>query len=283
MLLTELLGDPERAPLTTAQFRKLAQRAQLLTVDDWDRNLTEQDLMALGYDREWAQRILTLLSDDTMLQWYVKMAADRHCVPVTRATPGYPERLRSRMGWDAPGCLWAMGDTSLLAKPAIALVGSRQLHKPNEAFAWEVGKQAALQGFVLVSGNAPGADSVAQNSAVAHGGQVISVLADGLYTHSPRENVLFLSEGGFDMSFTAQRALSRNRVIHALGQATFVAQTGCGKGGTWSGSLKNLKNGYSPLYLMNDGSDGARALMELGAKAVEMDQLQNLANLINAI
>ena len=153
--------------------------------------------------------------------------------------------LRQRLGGEAPGVLWARGDLSLLNTPAVALVGSRDLRPPNEAFAKEVGEQAARQGFVLISGNARGADRTAQDSCLAAGGQVISVVADALSEKTEQENVLYLSEEDYDQAFSAQRALRRNRVIHALGEVTLVAQSDLGIGGTWSGTTTTVNNAFN--------------------------------------
>ena len=49
LLLASHLGDPSRKPLTGPQLRSLAQRVREMEVDDPDRDLTEGDLMALGF------------------------------------------------------------------------------------------------------------------------------------------------------------------------------------------------------------------------------------------
>lgn len=278
-LLTCHLGDPQRKPLTVSQFRKLAQRVREKTPDTLAGELQEKDLLALGYDRNTAQRILRLLSQEEQLHWYTQKGKAADCVPITRVSEAYPQALRSRLGLDGPGCLWAKGDISLLEKPAIGLVGSRQLHSLNELFACEVGRQAALQGYVLVSGNAKGADRTAQDSCLEHGGQVISVVADALESCPARDNVLYLSEEGFELPFSAQRALSRNRVIHALPRLTMVAQCTLGKGGTWDGTVKNLKHHWSPVFVLDDGSEAANALLDLGADPIIGSQLENISNL----
>jgi DNA processing protein len=163
-----------------------------------------------------------------------------------------------------------------LEKPKISLVGSREIRQENRDFAWEVGRQAALQGYALVSGNARGADKIAQSAALRHGGTVISVVADALSEKAERENVLFLSEEDYDQPFSTQRALRRNRVIHALGEVTLVAQSDLGIGGTWSGTTANLKAGWSSVYCFDDGSDAARELEQMGAILITADGLQDL-------
>ena len=277
LLLTQLLGDFDRKPLTAAQFRTLAQRAQQMERPRQERPLEFRDLMAIGYDFLTAEHILSLLSQENLLDRYLERAMQKDCFPVSRLSPNYPQVLRHRLGLDSPGCLWSKGNLSFLENPMIALVGSRDLLPANYAFAREVGKQAALQGFILVSGNARGADLAAQDSCLAHGGKVISIVADQLEKCPLQKNVLYLSEDGFDLPFSAQRALSRNRIIHCLPQCVFVAQVQAHKGGTWSGASRKLHKGWSPVLCYNDGKEGTVALVALGAAAIRQDELKQLS------
>ena len=279
LLLASQLGDPQRRPLTTAQLRELAKRARGMERPTEQRELTRKDLRDLGCGGELAARILTLLEQRELLTHYLRRGKRAGCVPLARISEAYPATVLNRLGLEAPGCLWAKGDLSLLEKPAVALVGSRELCPENEAFAREVGRQAARQGFVLISGNARGADRTAQESCLAAGGQVISVVADELERHLPRPGMLYLSEEDFDQPFSTQRALSRNRIIHCMGLRTFVAQCASRQGGTWDGTARNLRGGWSPVYCFNDGSEGAELLEQMGAELIELDRLHDLAAL----
>ena len=280
LLLTSHLGDPARRPLTTAQFRTLIHRSEQMTRGkDTARDVDVYDLTSIGYGAKEAQHIISLLQDEYLLQYYLNKAWKARCTPITRATENYPAAVRQRLGVDAPGCLWAKGDAALLDTPMVSLVGSRDLREENRAFAAEVGKQAALQGYTLVSGNARGADKTAQNACLEHGGKVISVVADSMTEHQEKENVLYLSEDSFDAPFTMQRALSRNRVIHSLGYVTFVAQASLQQGGTWDGTSKNLRFGWSPVYCFADGSDSALVLEQMGAQPISKELLQRFDQL----
>lgn len=279
LLLTSDLGDPDRKPLSTAQMRTLADRSWQMEASAEDRELTVQDLMALGYGQEMARRIVALLEQEDVLEHYLKRAQRRDCFPITRVSAGYPLILRKRLGLDSPGVLWAKGDAALLQTRMIALVGSRDLLAQNRQFAAEAGRQAALQGYTLVSGNARGADQAAQNACLAAGGKVISVVADSLAAHHSRENVLYLSLNSFDSEFSAQRALSRNRVIHALGEKTLVAQCSLGTGGTWDGTVKNLRYGWSNVFCFDDGSQAMTQLMQMGAAPASIASLAQLKQL----
>lgn len=279
LLLTGSLGDPQRKPLTVSQFRVLASRVRNAADPGEDRDLTQRDLLALGYGGDMAQRIVDLLSEEALLDHYLQRGHKLGCRPLSRISEGYPKTLKEKLGLESPGCIWAKGDLSLLDRPCVSLVGSREIRQENKEFARQVGIEAARQGYALVSGNARGADSVAQRACLEAGGSVICVVADELASKPLLERVLFLSEDDFDQPFSAQRALSRNRCIHALGAVTLVAQAELRSGGSWDGSARNLRYGWSPLCCFNDGSDAALELVQMGALPVSASELSDFAAL----
>ena len=114
---------------------------------------------------------------------------------------------------------------------------------------------------------------------LAAGGKVICVVADELEKYPVKENMLFLSEDSFDLPFSAQRALSRNRCIHALGMTAIAAQCSLKTGGTWDGSVKNLRFGWSSLCVFDDGSESMELLTEMGAEKIGFEELKDLRKL----
>lgn len=279
LLLTCKLGNPDRKVLTVPQLRTLARRVRRAPRLDDTRDILPEDLISLGYSREFAGQIVSLLEEEDLLERCLTRARRRNMVPLTWVSAGYPAELKERLGEEAPGCLWALGDLSILEGPKISLVGSRELRPENLEFAREAGRQAALQGYILVSGNARGADTAAQESCLASGGRVISIVADALDKHQPRENLLYLSEQDFDEAFSSQRALSRNRCIHALGSKTLVAQSTYGRGGTWDGTVKNLRHGWSSVFCFDDAEESTQLLCQMGATAISMEELGDLATI----
>ena len=270
LLLCASLDSVDR-PLTMAQFRELSLRAQAMGRPEGDLSaeLTQKDAERLGYAPEEASRIVSLLSRERALERYLAEAEKRGVVPLTRITAAYPPQLAEKFGVSCPPVLFAQGNLLLLRRRSVALVGSRALLEPGRQFARRAGALAAKEGYVLVSGGAAGADTEAQEACLAAGGSVI-VCTPGPLTGLPmRERVLYLSEGGWTLSFSAVRALSRNRLIHAMGEKTLVAQTGFGSGGTWNGTLENLRHGWSPVFVHADGSEGASALIARGAEPVQ--------------
>lgn len=266
-----------RKPMTVAQFRALTLRVSQTDQPLEDRDICVDDLVKLGYNRRAAQWIVNLLDGRRALDKYIRRGKQLDCVPLTRAGEVYPAAVRQRLGLDAPGCLWARGDLNILSTQMISLVGSREIQQDNQHFAEKAGYEAARQGITLVSGNAKGADRTAQNACLKAGGKVICVVADELDKHPHNENILYLSEDSYDLPFSSQRALSRNRVIHALGYLTLVAQCTAGSGGTWDGTTRNLRNNWSPVFCFDDGSDASVQLQQRGATLIKTEQLSDIA------
>ena len=269
LLLCTRLGSDAAKPLTMAQFRELGLRVRAaMPAGDPIRDLTVRDLLELGYSPEDARHIVGLLDRQTPLTAYLAAGERLGIVPVTRVSPAYPLRISKKRQFSAPPVLFARGDLSLLEQPSVAVVGSRQLRPENVDFAKQAGRIAAKEGLVLVSGNAAGADRTAQDACLNAGGSCVVFVADQLVDHAPHPRILYLSEDGFDLPFSPARALHRNGLIHMQGDKVIAVQCTYGKGGTWEGSLDNLRHGWSPLFAFEDGSRGANALIERGATAI---------------
>ena len=72
LLLTSSLGDPDRKPLSVAQFRALAKRVLAAEREISSRDLQIDDLVKLGYDPVMAERIFGLLSGTNQLREYLR-------------------------------------------------------------------------------------------------------------------------------------------------------------------------------------------------------------------
>lgn len=279
LLLGSCLGDPARRPLTPPQLQRLAARVRLHPIPGaGEEELTPAHLFKLGCSHSEAEHIVSLLSETDRLSAYLDRAGALGLQCLTRANPRYPRRLMRALGDRAPSVLWFDGNLDLLQRTGLSLVGSRELRPENRAFAQAAGLQMARQGYVLASGGARGADAAAQASCLTGGGQVISVLA-GPLTGASHRNLLLCCEDSFDLPFSPARALSRNRLIHILGEKTLVAQAAFGSGGTWAGATENLRRGWSPVFCFTDGSPGAKALLERGATGVTISQLTDFSSL----
>ena len=281
LLLCCRLGDNQIKPLTLPRFKELGLRVLGSLVGG--NHLTElnaSDLRRIGYGTEEAEHIINLLDRQSRLEEYLAHGEALGICAITRVSESYPQKIIKKQAASRPPALFCMGDTALLDKPGVAVVGSRELNAENEQFAKTVGRLAAEEGYVLISGGARGADTVAQEACLEVGGSCVVFVADRLDTYTPRQNVLYVSEDGYDIPFSAARALHRNGLIHMMGEKTLVAQCTCGKGGTWQGCTENLKRGWSDLFVFDDGSEAMTALMELGATGVaQITGLRTLENM----
>ncbi len=155
----------------------------------------------------------------------------------------YPQHLAEIS--DAPPLLWAIGDTSLLDRPMIALVGARNASSLGTRMAKKLAAELTEAGFVVVSGLARGIDTAAHHGAL-HGG-TIAVQAGGVDVIYPAENArltdeiskqgLRLSEMPMGLQPQARHFPARNRIISGLAQAVVVVEAAAK-----SGSLITARN-----------------------------------------
>ena len=264
LLLCCALGEDVQ-PLNRRDYAQVMKLLQNAKEKSMEGEVTAEVLLEAGLSHELAQRVFCLLERSHQPERYLQGQEDISVI--TRISPQFPQKLR-KLGEECPAALFCKGDVSLLQKEAICVVGSRLLAERGAAFARYVGNLAAKEGYVLISGNAAGADRTAQDACLQAGGSVISVVPDALERCKMRENQLFICDEGYEFAFSTARALRRNHLIHALGEKVFVAQCLEARGGTWAGTSDNLKRGLSAVYVLDDGSEGMRALRGLGAAYV---------------
>jgi len=153
----------------------------------------------------------------------------------------YPPLLREIH--DPPICLYALGDSSLLAKTEMALgiVGSRCCTAYGQKMAGHFAEEASRAGWPVVSGLARGIDTAAHEATLRAGGCTIAVIGGGLTKIYPRENIglaariaagggVLLSE--FSLCYTPDRRSfpMRNRIISGISRGTLVVEAGCQSG-----------------------------------------------------
>jgi DNA processing protein len=153
-------------------------------------------------------------------------------------TPAYPALLASLE--TAPPVLAARGDTGLLDRPAVAIVGARNASAAGSRFARQLATDLAAEDMVIVSGLARGIDAAAHQGAMAGG--TIAVVAGGVDVVYPPENAalmaeiaekgLILAEQKPGVEPQARHFPRRNRIIAGLAAGTLVVE-----GAPKSGSL----------------------------------------------
>lgn len=156
--------------------------------------------------------------------------------PLFSGAADYPEGLREIA--DAPPFLWALGDTGLLRRPLVALVGARNASSLGLRMARRLAGELAEAGVVVVSGLARGIDTAAHEAALQGG--TIAVQAGGIDIVYPAENAalmgrigeqgLRLAEQPLGMEPLARHFPMRNRLISGLSMAVVVVEAAAKSG-----------------------------------------------------
>jgi len=180
-----------------------------------------------------------------------------------------------------PQFLFVRGNTALFSRRAVSAAGSRVITQETFELARDCGRRIAREGFALVCGGARGVDTAVQSGALDAGGGLVLVPAFPVsellrqkYLRDALEDgrLLLACDTWPDEPFSAQKALSRNHTIYALGDAALVIASRNGVGGSWRGAADCLRGGYTPVYaVMGEEADmaGNRALMEIGARGFD--------------
>jgi DNA processing protein len=152
---------------------------------------------------------------------------------VTFGCAQYPERLKEI--YDPPPVLWVRGDVSLLARPSIAVVGTRHPSPYGSGMAELLSRDLAARRLVIVSGMARGIDSSAHRGALLARMPTVAVWGTGIDVVYPKENKKLAEEilesGGAIVSelpmgtFPApQNFPRRNRILSGLSVAVVVVE-----------------------------------------------------------
>ncbi len=202
---------------------------------------------------------------------------------LTLADPDYPQSLLTAD--DPPLLLYARGRIDLLARPMLAVVGSRnataQGERDAEAFAAALGQA----GLTVVSGLALGIDAAAHRGGLSTEAGTVAVIgtgADRLYparnealARAIAGNGVILSEFPLGTPALAANFPRRNRLIAGLGLGCLVVEAALRSGSLITARLA-AEAGREvfaiPGSIHSSLSRGCHQLIRQGAKLVESAQ-----------
>jgi DNA processing protein len=154
---------------------------------------------------------------------------------VRELTPERQARLSLGAGGDDLR-LWCVGNTSLMERRSVAIVGTREVSPEGAARARRLARDLAQAGIVVVSGLAKGVDTEALTSAIAAGGNVIAVIGTPIDKAYPAENKRLqeqiYSEHLLVSQFAPGRRVfqsnfpERNKLMAAITDATAIIEAG---------------------------------------------------------
>lgn len=193
---------------------------------------------------------------------------------------GYPPLLACTP--DPPPVLWASGSVECLARPAIAVVGSRAASGYALEVAHRLAGELAERGILVVSGLARGVDSSAHRGCLARDGMTAAVLGSGvdrIYPAEHRDLAVSISAHGVLLSELGPGAPPlpehfplRNRIISGISLAVVVVEAS-EKSGSLITARYALEQGRDvmavPGSVLSGRNRGSHSLLKDGAKVIE--------------
>jgi DNA processing protein len=243
--------------------------ARIVTADIAARILSDQDSAAVEAALAWAAR-------------------DGHAV-VTLADKDYPRMLLETP--DPPALLYLRGRREFLARPGLAVVGSRNATPQGVSNAEQFARAFSSAGLTIVSGLALGIDAAAHRGGLDAAGSTIAVLGTGAdILYPPRNRALgerIAQEGLIVSEFPlgtpphGGNFPRRNRVISGLARGCLVVEAALASGSliTARAAADQGREVFAiPGSIHSPLSKGCHALIKQGAKLVEsaQDLLQEL-------
>ncbi len=209
--------------------------------------------------------------------------------------PLFPRKLKEIA--DPPACLYYLGDSGLLANPAVGVVGSRKSCRLGQEYASRISGDLSRKGITVVSGFARGIDSCAHRAALSEVGSTIAVLGTGLDVEDyPKGSGNLRKEmiaGGLLLSeFTpgtkpySNNFPYRNRIISGLSTGVLVVEADAASGSLITARLAG-EQGREVMAMPGPSGDscfaGCLRLLKEGAALVETadDVLLNIGHALD--
>jgi DNA processing protein len=237
-----------------------------------------------------AAQLLRPESIGPAIEHALRWAQDPGHAVITLADTAYPRLLLEIP--DPPPLLYATGQTELLGRPSLAVVGSRNATAQGLRDAEQFAKAFSEAGLTIVSGLALGIDTAAHRGGLAAAGSTIAVLGTGVDVVYPRQNGplaariaeagLLLSEFPLGTGGAAHHFPRRNRLISGLAQGCLVIEAALASGSliTARAAADQGREVFAlPGSIHSPLTKGCHALIKQGAKLVESadDVLAELA------
>jgi len=291
--LKEAAGGEDVQPLKLSEWNELERqiRSSSMKTPAALRGRTADELgKVLALPLEEAERIVRLLDRSGRLALELENIFSRGMWVCTRVDDGYPAHLRETLKQHAPTVIFGAGERHLLARPGIAIVGSRHIDETGIAFARETGRKTVEAGLTVVSGGARGTDRHSMDAAMEAEGKAVGVLADSLEATLRKPDVrelvldgrlVLLTPYAPTAGFSVGGAMGRNKVIYGLSEFAVVVSSELNTGGTWAGAVEALRTDWCPIFVRfnADVGQGNRELINKGALSLDEAELEGVGEI----
>ncbi|CDG85232.1 DNA-processing protein DprA [Janthinobacterium agaricidamnosum] len=213
---------------------------------------------------------------------------------LTLADAAYPKLLLEIH--DPPLLIYIKGRIDLLARPALAVVGSRNASAQGVANAAAFSQALSLAGLTIVSGLALGIDTAAHHGGLAGPGSTVAVIGTGIDIVYPRRNLALahriadqgclISEYPLGLPAMPGNFPRRNRLISGLCRGVLVIEAAAQSGSLITARLacEQGRDVFAiPGSIHSALAKGCHALIKQGAKLVESagDVLQEMQAMVH--
>lgn len=196
---------------------------------------------------------------------------------ITICDTNYPEQLKNI--YDKPIVLYALGNTDILHKTGVAIVGCRDCSEYGKKTALKIGYELAKKDLCIISGLAKGIDKYSHIGALEAGGSTIGVIGCGLdyiypyenknlYERIIKNNGLIITEYIVGTKPNKINFPARNRIISGLSKGVIVVEAKEKSGSliTADFALEQGKEVFAiPGNIDNLNSKGTNELIKQGA------------------
>jgi DNA processing protein len=192
---------------------------------------------------------------------------------------GYPARLKEI--YDFPPVLYVRGSLTAADEWCLAVVGTRRATAYGRQVTEEIVSDLARNNITIVSGLARGVDSIAHQAALDAGGRTVAILAGGLDTIYPPENLglarriveqgALISEYPLGTKPRADHFPRRNRILSGMSLGVLVTEAGEGSGALITADLGLEQNRdvlCVPGSILSPASRGTNKYIQQGAKLI---------------
>ena len=196
---------------------------------------------------------------------------------ITAACADYPLSLSALD--DAPPVISVIGNTELMHKNCIAIVGARNASLNGRKFAEKLASDLGARDIVVASGLARGIDTAAHKGSLASG--TIAVVAGGIDVIYPEENTALyhqITEGGLVIAESAlhqkpfaQSFPKRNRIVSGLSKGVVVVEANMRSGSLITARMagEQGRDIYAvPGHPMDPRAAGTNHLIREGAQLI---------------
>ena len=265
------------------------------------KNLSDEELTKAGISKAGRNNLRGISFDDKIYEEQLEAVEKLGNIKiVTYFDEEYPSNLRNI--FDPPMYLFYQGKISSKDNMSIAIVGSRTLSMTGIQTVKKISRELASAGFVIISGLAMGADTVAHIGAMEAEKRTVAILGSGIdkevnvCSRSTRRKIIetggaVISPFKIGTEGTKYTFPARNRVISGMGLGVLIGEAKMKSGSLITASF-GLEQGREVFALPNliykekfEGSNNliktGQAKLIMGVKDVIDEMPEYVQNLLS--